>query len=248
LHAFTKTDLGTAGNVVRTLGRAAEQEHLLIFLSRPEEEQALSGLAVEGRIPPVRGDSILVVGQSAPSDPPDTTSGRALRYDVLLRPGISAAEVSGRLGIRPGPSARGEPGRLPRNVSVYSPFGAVAATLGGRSVGIQSRAELGRRAHSLLLDTPPPADETLLVELRGRLPLTPDGWYRLDVLRQATVSQDLDVSIVVPSGWRIAGTRGVDRVDDRHARASIRAADAGPILVRLERTGIASIWHRLTRT
>ena len=248
LNAFTKTDLGTAGNVVRTLGRAAEQDHLLIFLSRPEEELALSGLGVDGRLPPVRGDSLLVVNQSAASDPPSTNVGPALQYDVLLKPGRSTAEVSGRLLIRPRASGTAERAQLPKRVSVYSPFDAVAATLGGQSLAIQSLPELGRQAHSLLLDSPPRDDQTLLVDMRGRLPLTPDGWYRLDVLRQPSVSQDLDVSIAVPSGWRIAEARGVDRVDDRHARASIHAADAGPILVRVERTGIASIWHRLTRT
>ena len=248
LDAFTKTDLGTAGNVVRTLGRAAEQQHLLIYLARPEEEQALAGLAVDGRLPPVRGDSILVVNQSTRSDPPKGNFGRALQYDVLLEPGRSTAEVSGRLGIRPGASSTGEPALLPEHVSVYSPFDAATATLGGRSVGIQSQPVLGRQAHSLLLDSPQREDQTLLVEMRGRLPLAPDGWYRLDVVRQPSVAQDLDVSIAVPGGWRIAETQGVDRVDDRHARASSRAADSGPILVRLERTGIASIWHRLTRT
>ena len=248
LHAVTTRDLGTARNVVRLLSRGTQDQHLLLYLSRPEEERAISGIGVDGAVEPVLGDSLLVVGASAWSDWGSDDVRRRVRYDVSLRPGMSAAELSGRLEVGTTEGTSGQARDLPSDISVFSPFDAVSASLGGASVELRTRSNLGRQEHSMHLPAAADRHRTLTMEVRGRLALTNDGWYRLDVQRQPSVPQDVDVSVTVPRGWRIAEAHGLRKTAERRAFASIHDAEDGPILVRLERTGIGRVWDRLTRS
>ena len=247
LRAVTTADLGTARNVVRLLSRGTQDRHLLLYLSRPEEERAISGVGIDGAVEPVLGDSLLVVTENTPSDSEDDDVRRSVRYEVTLRPGPSATELSGRLEVGTTGGTSGQGRDLPSKISVYSPFGAVSASLGSRSVELRSRPNLGRQEHSLFLPAGAP-DRTLTMEVRGRLTLTKDGWYRLDVQGQPSVPQDLDVSVTVPGGWRIAETQGLRKIADRRAAATLHGSEDGPLLVRLERTGIGRVWDRLTQS
>jgi hypothetical protein len=98
----------------------------------------------------------------------------------------------------------------------------------------------------MTVDRAPQRSRSVVLEMRGRVTLMPDGWYRLDLARQGGVGEDLQVSVTVARGWRITDTRGLDRVDGR--RASSTAPDpGGTLFVRVERTGVGRIWDRLTR-
>jgi hypothetical protein len=85
------------------------------------------------------------------------------------------------------------------------------------------------------------------MEFRGRLRLTNDGWYRLDVQDQA-VPQDVDVSVTVPEGWHIAEAHGARKTGETRAVATRRDPGDRPILVRVERTGIGRVWDRLAQS
>lgn len=248
LNAVTTADLGTARNVVRVLSRGIQDRHLLLYLSRPEEERAISGTGVDGAVAPILGDSLLVVGRTAGSDSSGPHGRRRVRYDVTIRPGTSAAQLSGRLEVGMTEGTSGQAGDLPSDFSVYSPFGAVSASLGGASLELRTRPTLGRQEHSMLLPAGADSGQTLTMEIRGRLALTNDGWYRLDVQDQPSVPQDVQVSVTVPGGWRIAEAQGLRKTGDRRAATIMNAAEDGPILVRLERTGIGRVWDRLTRS
>ena len=46
--------------------------------------------------------------------------------------------------------------------------------------------------------------------MNGTVNLSADGWYRLDLHHQTSLApDDVEVSITVPKGWRIAQVQGV---------------------------------------
>jgi hypothetical protein len=132
-------------------------------------------------------------------------------------------------------------------VSVYSPFGGGQATLDGHQVDLDNQPDLGRVAQSTILSIPAKSTSTLTLDVSGRVSLSDDGWYRLDVYHQTTlVPDELEISIAVPDGWRIAQTEGVEPEGPRRAVTRMALDSPVTILVRIERTGWSGVWERLT--
>ena len=249
LRAMTTADLGTARDVVRLLSGGPHNSHLLLYLSRPDEQWAISGIGVDGAVEPVLGDSLLLVEMGTRSDAKGVDVRRRVRYDVTLRPSTSPTELFGRLEVGLTDDLNGQ-GRddLGWDLSVYSPFSAVSATVGGGPVEIRSRPDLGRQQHSVVLPAAADPGRSLTMEIRGRLTLTNDGWYRLDVQDQPSVPQEVYVSVTVPAGWRIAEAKGLSKTGDRRAAATLHGSVDQPVLVRVEPTGFGRLWDRLTRS
>jgi hypothetical protein len=247
LTALTTRDLVDARNVVGRLRTAAKEQHLLFYLARGNEESVLRDLAVDGSLRPVEGDSLLVLNQSTGRSEPAMWLRRVVRYDVLLRPDDRTVEVVGRLNVGLFPAAAGQAQERPTELSVYSPFHLVSAMVDGLGAGFRTRPDLGRQLHSTTVELSPGQSRTVELEMRGRLSLAPDGWYRLDVLRQPSVPEDTHVTVRVPKGWRIKAARGLDVVDGGNA-GTRSSASGRPLFLRLERTGPGRIWDRLTRS
>jgi UDP-GlcNAc:undecaprenyl-phosphate/decaprenyl-phosphate GlcNAc-1-phosphate transferase len=245
LEAVTTRDLGNARTVADSLIGAMGNRHIVLYLSRAGEERALGDLGVDGSVEPVKGDSLIVTMETSADGVTDGLSPRTVRYDVHLRPGRSAAELTSRLEMSLVDQSPGRPEDHPAQLSVYTPFAALSAAVDGRPVAVESRPELGRQVHSLRVGPAPRGSRTVTLDMGGRLVLTPDGWYRLDILRQPALPEELEISFTVPRGWRIAETHGLRRTDDRRAWTT-ETPVAGPVLVRLERTTAARIWDRLT--
>lgn len=261
-EAFTRADLGRPARVSAALGDAASNGHLVIWMTRPEEQSLIAGLGIDGAVGPIRGDSMLVVNQNLAANKIDSFLRRQLRYDVTIDPSTSPATIRGRLELtlENGAPSSGlsstvigpydehfQPGENRTYVSVYTPFGGGRATLDGNPVELDNQADLGRRALSTTLSIPANSSRTLSLDVDGAVVLSEDGWYRLDLFHQTSVAPDeVEVSVSLPDGWRIAGVDGLDRQDDRRASTRIALDSPHTILVRIERSGWAGVWERLT--
>lgn len=260
-EAFTQADLGRPGEVTAALGPAAADGHLLVWMADPAEQALMRNLGIDGSVGPVRGDSVFVVNQNMAANKVDTYFSRHLRYDVRLDPSTSPAALRGRIevtmengapasGLSPqviGPyDDRFRPGENRTYVSVYTPFGGGQATLDGRPVTLERHPDLGRVALSTTLSIPSGASRTVGLDVEGEVSLS-DGWYRLDLFHQPSLApDDVEVSVTVPEGWRIAEAQGLRSRDDRRATARVAASSPLVVLVRVERTGWAGVWERLT--
>ena len=261
-EAFTQADLGRPPQVTAALGPAAADGHLLVWMAQPAEQDLVAALGVDGGVGPVRGDSILVVNQNLAGNKVDAYLRRRVSYDVTLDPSSSPAAVRGRVevSLENGAPASGlsttvigpyderfQAGENRTYLSIYSPLVGGAATIDGRTLALDAQADLGRTAQSTTVSLPARSTSTVTLDVDGRVALSDDGWYRLDLLRQPSLLPDeVEVSVAVPDGWRIAEVQGIERRDERLATARMSAERERTILVRLERTGWAGVWERLT--
>ncbi|MEA2900143.1 MAG: hypothetical protein QOH36_30 [Actinomycetota bacterium] len=261
-EAFTRADLGRPGQVTAALGPAASDGHLLVWMARPEEQALMGRLGIDGAVDEVRGDSLLVVNQNLAANKVDSFFQRHIRYDVALDPSSSPATLHGRLevtmdngapasGLSPqvlGPyDDRFEAGENRTYVSVYSPFAGGGATVDGQPVTLENQPDLGRIAQSTTVSIPATSSTTLALDVNGTVNLSADGWFRLDLNHQTSLKpDDVEVSITVPKGWRIAQMQGVRSDGAGRAYTRLDLEEPVTILVRLERTGWSGIWERLT--
>ena len=261
-QAFTTGDLGTPAQLAQVLSKAARGGHLLVNLARPDEQELVARLRVDGALPEVEGDSLMVVNQNIGANKADYYLRRSLRYQVELDPDRHPAELTGRVdvGLRNEMPSSGLPAGVigPADVrfvagenrtylSVYSPFDMTEATLDDGPLKMEAATDLGRQAYSASVSLLSFQSRTLSLDLKGRVRLSPDGWYRFDVLHQPTlVPDEVEISVEVPSGWRIVETRGVEPAGERRAEARLQVETAHTIWLRLERTsGWARTWDRL---
>jgi UDP-GlcNAc:undecaprenyl-phosphate/decaprenyl-phosphate GlcNAc-1-phosphate transferase len=250
-EAFTSADLGNPGRVIQALGEAVRGDHLMAYLDNGDEERLVRRVGADGAIPPVEGDALMVVNQNLSATKIDRYLRRRLRYVVTLDPASRPANLRGRLeltldnrappeGLPGGATGAGDgrsaPGENRTYVSLYSPFEASSGTLDGEPLPLSVQPELGRLAQSATLSIPPMASRTLRLEVTGRVELTDDGWYRLDLGHQPLLlADDVEVSVVVAKGWRITDARGLQRTDRRRARGEFRLDGERSLWARVER-------------
>ena len=239
VEAVLAADLGTPARLATALGPAVRGGHLLLYSSRPEEQRLFENLGAAGHLPPVAGDSLVVVNQNLTATPVDTELRRHVRYDVQLDPGRDPATVRSRVEVT---LANQAPTENRTHVSVYTPF-----ALAGTQPGVTAGPELGRRAYSTTVAVPPQRSATATFDVAGRVELDAAGWYHLDMGHQASLVPDqLEVALSVPAGWRIADAAGgLEVVDGRHARAALPVAGHHRLSVRLERTAWSRLWARI---
>jgi hypothetical protein len=138
------------------------------------------------------------------------------------------------------------PGENRTYLSLYTPFPSRAATLDGGPLGLATQPELDRLAQSATVSIPARSARTVELEVDGLVQLEGGGWYRLDLGHQPLVVPDeVEISVAVPRGWRIADTRGLRPLGDRRAGAHIRLEQERSLWVRVERKGWSAFWHRL---
>ncbi|MDQ4070492.1 MAG: DUF4012 domain-containing protein [Actinomycetota bacterium] len=231
--AFTSVELGPLEEVATVLGRAVRNGHLAVYMTRSDEQHLVSVLGADGAMPRVLGDALMLVNQNIAANKLDAFLARRVHYDVHLKPTRSGATLSGRLRLTLGNDAppsglpasvagpyddRFKPGENRTYLSVYSPLKASRPVLDGSvPITLDSRPDLGLFAHSTVLSLAPQESRQLQLALNGRISLI-DGWYTLDVVRQpSVVPQQVQISVSVPSGWRIAEAQGLPSIGDREA-------------------------------
>ncbi|MEA2703769.1 MAG: hypothetical protein QOD63_1714 [Actinomycetota bacterium] len=263
-EAFTSASLGSPERIGGSLGAAAGTGHLLVSLFRPDEQALMAELGADGSVGPVRGDSLLVTNQNIGGNTIDGYLRRTVHYQVRLDPSDDGgpAQVRGSLDVtleNQAPASglpqavigphddRSLAGENRSYLSVYSPFVTKTATLEGRRVDLQSQTELGRRVESARLTLLSEQTQTLRMELAGTVRLTSDGWYRLDLLHQTSLTPDrVEVSVQVPQGWTIVEARGAQGAGTRVATADLSLEGDHQVLLKLERTIGPRFWHLFT--
>ena len=260
-EAFTTAELGNPARIAQSLSRASRDGHLMAYAAEPPEQALISRLGADGAVPPLAGDFLMLVDQNLSANKVDLYLQRRLRYDAVLDPSSEPARMSGRLEVtlENGAPSKGlpegvigpydnrfAPGENRTYLSIYSPFPGRSTTLEGRPFDLDTQPELGRLAHSATLSIPAKESRTVTLELEGRMQLD-GGWYRLDLGHQPLVLPDeVEVSIGVPPGWRIAETRDMERTGSRQAATRTRLERDRTLWVRVERSGWSGFWHRLT--
>ena len=237
VEAFTSADLGTPADVGAALGPAVTGGHLLIYATRPDEQLLGVRLGASGAVPGGSDDSVFVVNQNLVAAGLDAYLHRQIRYDINLAPASGSAILTGRLDVTLRNEAsvdelplaaiapsddRFTVGENRTYLSLYSTLSLGRSTLDGQPVDMDIDSELGRQAYSMTVAIPAQQSRSVAVDLRGKVDLTPDGWYRLDVLHQPSlVADDVEVRLSVPPGWRLIEARNVQIDDDRHASATL---------------------------
>jgi hypothetical protein len=203
--------------LLRALGPAVRDKHVMVAATRPSEEHLYQALGVGGAMAPVRGDFLGVITQNAGGNKLDAYLRRDIDYRVQLDPADGRLVAHVRVTLH-----NDAPPDLPRVVlgtdyfpdlppgdnkmylSVYSPWPLLAATLDGAPVTLESAAELGRQVYSAGVVVPSKGSVTVELTLRGRL--SPSDSYRLDVHRQPTAAPDqVGLSVELPGGWVTSG-------------------------------------------
>jgi UDP-GlcNAc:undecaprenyl-phosphate GlcNAc-1-phosphate transferase len=257
VRAFVAADLGTPARLARALGPAVDEGHLLLYATRPPEEQILGTLGVTGT-GHRDADALLVVNQNLTGTGVDSFLRREVSYALDINPGRNSANVTGHLTVtmhndapavaqaEPGAGAHAGTALAGGNktyVSIHTPLSLTASRLDGSPTTVGSAMELGRNAYSTTVDMPSSQSRTLGLDLMGRMTQSTDGWFRLDVLHQPSLGTDaVEVSVSVPSGWRIVEGRGVDIIGARRATAALRSQSSSQIAIRVERTPWARLW------
>ncbi len=262
-QALTGANIGSPTKLGAALGSATRQEHIKVWLSRPGEEKLMHLIGVDGALPPVDGDTLMVVDQNLAANKIDYYLNRSIYYNVQLTPsqGSRDAKLSGHVQVSL--ENRAPPSGLPAVVlgpyderffagenrtylSVYSPFPVQSATLNGAPTKVVTDPDAGRLAHSLTVSIPASQAKAVDMAVAGNVQLSAEGWYRLEVLRQPTVHPDhVEVSISVPAGWQIVETRNAT---PKGARTAVFKGDlTAPsyVWVRIERAGLARYTDRL---
>ncbi len=258
----THVQLGNPAKIARTLGRAARQGHLIVAMTRPEEQALAQQLDIAGKMPAIHSDSLLVTTQNGAGNKVDYFLKRHLAYTLHVDPGSGGrvAQLRGRLDVQldnSAPSAglpqivigpfdaRFAPGENRSFVSVYTPLGFTAATVDGQQQLLDGTTELGRNVYSTFVSVPAQSSSTLALDLTGTLRLEHGGWYRLDLVRQPGLTpDDVTVNIDVPAGWRIADKRGVQRIAGRTATTKLQLDHTTTVKIRLARAS-SNLWQEL---
>jgi len=235
VNEATSGQLGAPARIARVLGQAAHQGHLLVALTRPEEQRLAEQLNIAGKLPPLRSDALGVNTQNAAANKIDYYLDRRVEYRVGLAPdpGGATARVTARLTITLtntapdaglpriviGPYTSAFVAGVNRSwVSVYTPLGVQRLTVDGTRTTFTADREAGRGVYSQFIDIPARSTRTVELTLEGRVRLQPGGWYQLDLAAQPTLHPDpVQVSIEVPPGWEVAQAPGLVRPFDRLA-------------------------------
>jgi hypothetical protein len=203
-EAFTTADLGSPVRVASAFGKAVGGGHLMVYLANPDEQRLAVALGAHGQVPPLQGDSLMVVNQNVAANKLDSFLQRNITYNVQLDPSRSPAALSGQISITLenqvpdglpssiiGPYTDAfQPGENRSYVSVYSPFKTSVVKVDGAPVEAKAQHELGRRVQSTVVSMSPQESRTITLDVEGKLDLSRDGWYRLDLPRQPTLNAD----------------------------------------------------------
>lgn len=250
MGALTGGALGSPTVIGEALGPAVRDGHLMVYLTRPEEQSLAERFGASWALPDPRSDTLLVVNQNAGATKIDFFLSRRVAYDLRLSPsGDGAVGVEGTLAVAMRNAAPGSgldryvigpslddvaPGTNRTYLSVYTPLGVTAAALDGVPVAVESERELGRSVYSAFVDVPAGATRELSVDVVGQVPLTEGGWYELELGRQPLLSADeVALAVTVAPGWRIAEAEGGFEVRPDGRGAALVAASTGPSRPRL---------------
>ncbi|MEY2451726.1 MAG: hypothetical protein QOD92_1300 [Acidimicrobiaceae bacterium] len=229
---LTTGDLPKPVKVANVMNPMVEQGRLFAQSTHPQIQALFEQLALDGSIPARNGGDYLSVTQSNENPSKiDAYLQRDVTYDATYFP--DTGQVDGDVKIRLTNSVPstdlpedvvGNANGLPVGtnhlfLNVYSPLGAVGATINGVPTGLGSIKRFGLSAYTVVVDVPPGGTVTVEIKLAGIVDRSRQ--YQLTVVRQPTVNSDhIDVTLNTRDGWRIVSFPGF-QLDRGTGKASI---------------------------
>jgi hypothetical protein len=194
------TDLVKAGRVVHD---ATASRHLQFWAADRRAQDFFTATHTAGAVGALRGDALMVTTQNAAGNKLDYYLHRTIAYEAAVaRDGAKRrVEAMVTVTLRNDAPAKGEPkyvigpydGRFVAGqnrlfLTVYSPLAATGATIDGQPLEVGGAPELGRFAHSAVVDVAPGTTRTLVFHLVGFV--KGGDAYRFDLVRQPLVFDD----------------------------------------------------------
>jgi hypothetical protein len=219
LDAVLGGQLPAPQQLARLLGPAATGGDLVGWAARPEEQELMRLIGMDGALPSPSGrDLLAVVNNNATANKIDSFLQRTITYDAVVEDGTVRATVT--VTLRNGAPTSGYPtyvigsefldlpvGTNRTLLSVYTPLVRTGATLDGEAVGLSNATELGSNVYTLRLDLAPGQTRTVVIELTGTVG---PGPYELVVRPQPLATEDT-YSIHVHGDTSIDHVGGIER-------------------------------------
>lgn len=224
LDAVLAGQLPAPQQLARVLGPAATSGDLVGWAGRPEEQELMRLIGMDGGFPEFDGnDGLAVVTNNASANKIDSFLQRSFAYDADVRDGMVHATLT--INLRNNAPEAGYPSyvigseflELPPGtnrtlLSVYSPLIRASATLDGEPLAMNNGTEFGSNVYTVQLDLEPGGTRTIVIELTGQVGSDP---YALVVRPQPMAAADT---------WSI------------HVRGDTRIDHVGPVARRSEFT------------
>lgn len=250
---ITSGALPGPGLIARALGPAVDGKHLQLYSVDDAAQGFFAQIGATSAVPPLRGDSVGVVGQNYSGNKIDWFLRRSVAYDASWDP--DTGEVRGELEI----TVRNEapPSGLPHAIigwggdlilnqlevedgenlmllSVYTAFPATGLTVDGEALSANHQQEFGRHVYSFLLRVPPQGTRTVTVSVQGALPA--DVPYRFDPIWQVLPTPDqLAVTVSLAPDWDVERASGARRLSPGVAGGAWALDQGVPIEVHAEK-------------
>jgi Protein of unknown function (DUF4012) len=261
--AFSSRDLGSPATLLKALGNAVREKHIMLWLAKPAEEQLVRRAGAAGAFPRHTSDLLMVTTQNSAANKLDTYLERAMSYTATLTPtGDGQTAVKGAVDVT---LANNAPGGLPLYVqgpnadglaagdnrtfvSVYTPLTLSGALVDGSATATESATELNRNVFSSYQQLRPGDKRELTLFVAGEEAVGSGGWYELSVPHQPGLQPTpTRITLRLADGWRFAQARGGMKLNHNARRAIFDGAVDRDLTLRLkiERDYGSGLWGRL---
>jgi hypothetical protein len=213
-HQLVHSHLAPPRRLVTALRPAVLSGHIMLYSSLPAEEAFFGEVHASWRMPPVRSDYLGVVTQNADGNKIDWYLRRSIDYRATVNETTHVITADVKISLHNLAPSSGDPpividgnccavtapGESKLYLSLYSPWGVLAATVNGQATPVASQLELGRHVYSMFVTTPSGATTTVEFHLfgvlsSGALP------YSLEQYRQpALVPDRVSTSVTIVGG------------------------------------------------
>ncbi len=211
--------------MAKALAPLAEQGRLALWLAEDRDGAIVDRLGLDAAFPNPGGDLLAIVHQNGGQNKIDTFLRRDIDVNTTLDVANEEVRHDVRLSLRNDATSDGlpdsiigsndqglPPGTNRLTLSVYSPLGALEATIDGSAAALEPQTEFGLGVYSLAVVVPP--ESTVIVELALEGPMAVDGDYGMhfdaqplanpDALTWRVARRDRE-PIPAPAGWRRDG-------------------------------------------
>jgi hypothetical protein len=231
-QAFSSRDLGSPSSLLKALGTAVREKHIMVWLDERDEEQLVRRAGASGAAPRVSTDLLMVTTQNAAANKLDAYLHQEMSYTATITPTTgSDVGVKGSVEVTlqnntpgglplyvQGPNADGLAAGDNRTfVSVYTPLALSGALADGATTATESATELGRNVYAAYELVKPAGKRQLTLFVEGTEKLAPGGWYQLDVPHQTGVeATPTRISLTLPGGWKFSRAKDMQLGDGGH--------------------------------
>jgi hypothetical protein len=260
--ALSSRDLGSPSTLLKALGKAVRQKHIMVWFANPDEERLVERAGVSGRVPLTTNDMVMLTTQNAAANKLDDYLDRKIGYTATLMPnGDGKIDVRGAINVGlenkapgglpvyvQGPNAEGLAAGDNRTfVSVYTPLSLTGSLVNGAATSTESARELRRNVYSSYQQLARGASRDLTMFVDGEERLSNNGWYQLSVPHQASTSPTpTKIALTLPSGWKFMQAHGLTVDESGHRATYTGAVDQDLRLrARITRDDGSGLWGRL---